>query len=92
MKGTEGKTPYYLLKLSDEALEFEQYEESISLLQKAIRKKKNDHKLYFALAKTQYLSGELDAAESSLVRARELAPKDMMIYYGRPLDELVTDQ
>ena len=86
------KNPYYLLKLSDEALEYEQYEESISLLQKAIRKKKNDHKLHFALAKTQYLSGELDAAENSLVRARELAPKDMTVFYGRPLDELVLDQ
>jgi Flp pilus assembly protein TadD len=80
------------LKLSDEALLDHQYEESISLLQKAIKKKKNDHQLHFALAKTQYLSGELADAESSLVRARELAPKDMMVYYGRPLDELVTDQ
>lgn len=84
--------PYYLLKLSDEALEQEHYEESISLLQSAIRKKEDDHKLHFALAKTQYLSGELAAAESSLLRARELAPKDMVAYYGRPLEELVADQ
>lgn len=84
--------PYYLLKLSDEALVEHQYEESLNLLRKAIKKKKNDHKLHFALAKTQYLSGELADAESSLVRARELAPKDMTIYYGRPLDELVTEQ
>lgn len=86
------KNPYYLLKLSDEALLEHQYEESISLLQKAIKQKKNDHKLHFALARTQYLSGEMADAESSLVRARELAPKDMMVYYGRPLDELITDQ
>jgi len=84
--------PYYLLKLSDEALQLDQFEESISLLQSAIRKKKNDHKLHFALAKTQYLSGELAAAESSLTRARELAPEDMMVFYDRPLDELVADQ
>lgn len=84
--------PYYLLRLSDEALEHEQYDESISLLEKAIQKKDNDHKLHFALAKTQYLSGKQAAAEESLLRARALAPEDMMAYYDRPLMELVTDQ
>lgn len=78
--------PYYLLRLSDEALEQDQYKESISLLRKAIQKKNDDHKLHFALAKTQYLSGELAEAESSLMRARELAPE---VYYDRPLDELL---
>ena len=81
--------PYYLLRLSDEALELEQYEESVSLLQKAVTKKNDDHKLYFALAKTQYLSGEMTAAEKSLLRARELAPE---AYYDRPLGELVAEQ
>ncbi len=84
--------PYYLLKLSDEALEQEHFKESISLLQSAIRKKRDDHKLHFALAKTQYLSGELAAAENSLIRARELAPQDMMVFYDRPLDELLAEQ
>jgi Flp pilus assembly protein TadD len=84
--------PYYLLKLSDEALEHKRYEESISLLQSAIKKKEDDHKLLFALAKTQYLSGELAAAQNSLRRARELAPKEMVAYYDRPLNELVTGQ
>jgi len=82
--------PYYLLKLSDEALEQARFEEAISLLQRAIRKKNNDHMLYFALAKTQYLSGETAAAEDSLVRARALAPADLMAYYAHPLDELIT--
>jgi len=84
--------PYYLLRLSDEALELEQYKESISLLRKAIKKKEDDHELHFALAKTQYLSGELAEAENSLLRARELAPESMMVYYDRPLDELVTEE
>ena len=83
--------PYYLLRLSDAALGREQYKESISLLRKAIKKKDDDHQLHFALAKTQYLSGELAEAESSLLRARELAPESMMVYYDRPLDELVTE-
>ena len=81
--------PYYLLKLSDEALEQARFEESISLLQRAIRKKKDEHLLHFALAKTQYLSGEIAAAEGSMIRARELAPENMLTYYSRPLDELV---
>jgi len=83
--------PYYLLRLSDEALAQEQYKESISLLRKAIKKKDNDHKLHFALARTQYLSGDMAEAESSLLRARELAPENMMVYYDRPLDELLTE-
>ena len=62
------------------------------MLRSAIRKKKDDHKLHFALAKSQYLSGELTAAEDSLLRARELAPEDMVVYYERPLGELVVDQ
>jgi Flp pilus assembly protein TadD len=84
--------PYYLLKLSDEAIAEARFDESITLLRRAIRKKKNDHQLHFALAKTQYLSGELVAAEGSLVRARELAPQDMLAYYGKPLDQLVAEE
>jgi tetratricopeptide (TPR) repeat protein len=84
--------PYYLLKLSDEALAQEEFEESINLLQRAIRKKDNDHMLYFALAKTQYLSGEVESAEDNLVRARKVAPRNMMAHYGRPLDELVAEE
>jgi tetratricopeptide (TPR) repeat protein len=85
------KNPYYLLRLSNEALVQQQYADSISLLQKAIKRKNDDHKLYFALARTQYLSGEVVKAQSSLLRAKELAPKDMIAYYDRPLDELVSE-
>ena len=84
--------PYYLLQLSEEALELNNYEESIDLLQRAIRKKSDDHMLHFALAKTQYISGEREAAEYSLLRARELAPESMLAYYDRPLDELIAEQ
>jgi tetratricopeptide (TPR) repeat protein len=83
--------PYYLLKLSEEALASKNYRESIHLLQSAIRKKDDDYKLYFALAKSQYLSGEPAAAEISLQRTRELAPKDMVAHYQRTLEELVAE-
>ena len=83
--------PYYLLKLSDEALALNLFDESIDLLQKAIRKKDNDHLLYFALAKTQYLSGETSAAQNSLAQALELAPLNKVAYYSRPLSELMVD-
>ena len=86
------KNPYYLMMLSEESLELGQYEESIKLLQRAINKKDNDHTLYFAMAKTQYLSGQTVAAQDSLVRARELAPQRMLAYYSRPLKELVIEQ
>ena len=86
------KNPYYLLKLSDEALELARFEESVSLLERAIRKKKDDHKLHFALAKTQYLSGEIAEAEGSMIRVRELAPEDMLTYYDQPLDVLLAEE
>ena len=85
------RNPYHLLRLSDEALEQSRYEESLSLLKKAIKKKDDDHVLHFALARTQYLSGEIVEAEGSLVRARELAPADMMVQYDRPWIELVAE-
>ena len=85
------RNPYYLMKMSEESLELGRYEESIKLLQRAIRKKDNDHKLYFAMAKTQYLSGQTMAAQDSLTRARELAPQKMLAYYNRPLKELVIE-
>jgi len=84
--------PYYLLHLSDEAVELKQFEESISLLRRAIKKRDDDHILHYALAKTQYLSGEKEAAHYSLVRARELAPENMLAYYARPLDELIAEE
>jgi tetratricopeptide (TPR) repeat protein len=84
--------PYYLLRLSDEALAEARFEEATRLLQSAIKRKNDDHQLHFALAKSQYLSGEIDAAEVSLVRARELAPQNMLSYYGQPLGQLVLNQ
>ena len=64
----------------------------MELLERAIKKKDNDHQLYFAMAKTQYLSGEIEAAQDSLLRARELAPESMLTHYHRPLDELIAEQ
>lgn len=85
------KNPYYLMMLSEEAFEQARFEESIELLQSAIRKKDNDHHLHFALAKTQYLTGETTAAQTSFHRAKELAPRDMTAHYNRPLKELVLE-
>jgi len=84
--------PYYLLYLSEVAVESEQYGESIELLNRAIGKKENDPILYFALAKSQYFSGDTAAAEQSLNRTRELAPPDMQAYYARPLNELIAEE
>ena len=85
------RNPYNLMKLSEEALELGRFDESLNLLERAIRIKNDDHLLYFAMAKTQYLSGETLPAQDSLQRARELAPQNMLAHYNRPLRELVTD-
>ncbi len=84
--------PYFLLQLSYEALESNQYEQSVDLLNRAIRKKDNDHLLHYALAKSLYLSGEEAAALDSMRRARELAPQDKLAYYERPLSELIAEE
>lgn len=85
------RNPYYLLQLSEEALLVGDTEEALRLMQRAVRKKDNDHQLYFALARIQYEAGQLDAAQGSLSRARELAPVHMGEHYQRPLDELVAE-
>jgi tetratricopeptide (TPR) repeat protein len=86
------KNPYYLLQLSEEAVEQSRFKESTKLLRRAIRTNQNDHQLHFALAKTQYLSGETEDAARSLLRARELAPGNMIAYYDRPLNELIAEE
>jgi tetratricopeptide (TPR) repeat protein len=86
------KNPYYLLQLSEEALERNRFEDSTKLLQRALRINKNDHQLHFAMAKTLYLSGETEAAGLSLLRARELAAGSMIAYYDRPLNELIEEE
>jgi Tfp pilus assembly protein PilF len=85
------RNPYYLLQLSEEALLQGDTQEALQLIQRAVRKKDNDHQLYFALARTQYVAGQVEAAQASLARARELAPASMGEYYRRPLDELVAE-
>ena len=83
--------PYYLLALSKESLVENRFGEAVELLQRAVRKYTKDHQLYFALANAQYLSGDTEAAALSLLRARELAPENMIAYYDRPLDELAPE-
>lgn len=82
------ENPYYLLRLSKEAIEQQRFEESIDLLSKAIIKKQDDPDLHIALARSHLLAGNRAAAELSLGRARELAPAGLMMYQ-RPLDELL---
>ena len=54
--------------------------------------KDDEHLFYFALARTQYLTGKTVAAEISLDRARALAPENRLADYTRPLHELVEEE
>ena len=85
------KNPYYLMKLGEIAAQEGDFETSIDLIKRALKKKDDDALLYFALAKTHFLSGNTMAANSSLGQARELASENELAYYSRPLDELVTE-
>lgn len=86
------RNPYYLMQLSEEALLLGDNDEALKLIQRAIRKKDNDHLLYFTQATIQYQTGQTEAAYESLARARELAPGSMAEHYRRPLDELVAEE
>jgi tetratricopeptide (TPR) repeat protein len=81
--------PYYLLKLSEEALAQQHYDESIRLLRRAIRQKDDEHLLHFAMARALFLSGDLLSAEESFAQARQLAPEEAALEYDRPLAELL---
>ncbi|MCP5214058.1 MAG: tetratricopeptide repeat protein [Pseudomonadales bacterium] len=82
--------PYYLLMLSQKALVDMRYQEAIKILRKAIRHKDNEHRLHFALAKSFYLAGQLEQAEDSYQRAKELAPDPVLrSVYSKGLGELV---
>ena len=85
------RNPYYLMQLSEETLLQGDTEEALKLIQRAVKKKDNDHQLYFALAWTQYMAGQVEAAQTSLDRARELAPAKLDKHYQRPLEELVAE-
>lgn len=83
--------PYYLMKLGEVAAQEGDFENSIELIKQALKKKDDDPLLYFAMAKTQFLSGNTLAAQGSLGQARELAAEHELAYYNRPLGELVTE-
>jgi Flp pilus assembly protein TadD len=83
------ENPYYLLQLSEEAMLEGDLELARKRLLKAISMKSNEHLLHFALARVDFLSGDLAAAEAGLEKARELAPPEALAEYQYPLEELV---
>lgn len=83
--------PYYLLRLSDEAMQRQEFELATNLLRQAVKKKSNDYQLLFALARTQYLSGDTEAAENTLNRARKYVPDNMLAVYERPINEVMLE-
>ena len=54
-----------------------------------IRRKDEEHRLHFALARTQFLAGQPEAAVLSLERARERAPVEALASYAQPMDQLL---
>jgi Flp pilus assembly protein TadD len=70
------KNPYYLQQLSTEAMEQQRYKAAIGLIQRALKIKEEEYRFHLTLARAQLLSGDKAAAESSLDRARQLAPPD----------------
>ena len=69
------RNPYYLAMLASEALQSQQYEDAIELLQRSIRLQSEEYRFHGALAQAQYLAGDYENAWSSLDTARSLAPE-----------------
>lgn len=70
------KNPYYLHRLSSQALDERRYEDAIALLKRAIKLDKEEYRFHFTLAHSLLLNGEKDAALQSLGQAKQLAPPD----------------
>jgi Flp pilus assembly protein TadD len=66
--------PYYLLHLAEEANEERRFADAIRLLNRAIEIEHRDYRFHYTLARSQYLAGDLQSAQRSLERARQLAP------------------
>ncbi|NNL95282.1 MAG: tetratricopeptide repeat protein [Xanthomonadales bacterium] len=83
--------PYYLLMLSNEAFEQGQFRKSARLLEKAVRKKDDDHALHFALARARFLTGQRDEALTAYEKARALAPGQVQSDFERALEDWVNE-
>ena len=70
------KNPYYLHRLSSQALDERRYEDAIALLKRAIKLNKEEYRFHFTLAHSLFLNGEKDAALRSLGQAKQLAPQN----------------
>jgi len=70
------KNPYYLHRLSSQALDERRYEDAIALLKRAIKLDKEEYRFHFTLAHSLLLNGEKDAALQSLGQAKQLAPQN----------------
>ena len=69
------KNPYYLLLLSEDAMNEGRYEDAQGLLIRALRRKDNEYRLHFAMARALYNLESFVAAERSYRKARKLAPR-----------------
>jgi Flp pilus assembly protein TadD len=85
------KNPYYLMKLGEIAAVEGDFETSVELIKAALEKKDDDAVLYFAMAKTHFLRGDIVAAQDNMGQARAFAQEHELAHYNRPLDELVVE-
>jgi Flp pilus assembly protein TadD len=68
------KNPYHLLARSQQAIDEGRYEDSIRLLNRAIKLKNSEYRLHAQLARSYYLAGDRVAARNSYDQALALAP------------------
>ena len=69
--------PYYLHYLAEIANEEERYSDAVILLNRAIRLERSEYRFHQTLAQSQYLIGQTKKAQSSLARAKKLAPPEL---------------
>jgi len=71
------KNPYYLHYLAEVANEERRWSDAIKLLNRAIQLESHEYRFYYSLAQAQYHAGKFRVAQTSLDRARTLAPPDL---------------
>lgn len=88
------KNPYHLAKLAESSLANHNYQNSIKIINKAIRKNREEPHFYHIKAQAYYHSGNIDAALKALATARSISEKlekyDDQDRYQKKLDALLS--
>lgn len=84
VKSFRNRNPYYHYAISEKAFDEGQYAQTVKHLKNAIRRKEDEHRFHFAMARAYLKLGAMKKAEKSLENARVYSPDETTLrYYSR---------